>query len=417
MKTALVIGGGVVGGASAMALQSRGFAVTLLDDAAPISPASWGNAGHIAIEQVEPLASLATLKGAPGRLLSRRGGLSLPLSDAAVWAPFLARLILASGPRSFASGTAALRPMLARAMPAWTRFVAALSAPDMLRRDGHFIVWTDARRAKLGAEAWLRGNTGAADFRAVDAVELGWLNDLVRRPIGGALRCIGSGQIADPGDLAGALRTRLAAQGCNLRVGRARAVEIEAGTAWVRLHDDARLCADQIVIAAGVASRPLMESIGHRVPMIAERGYHVQYPSAGWPSDMPPVVFEDYSLIVTRFRSGVRAAGFVEFGAADRPADPAKWGHIRRHVRDIGLSLEGPGETWMGARPTLPDYLPAIGRSRRANTLLYAFGHQHLGLTLAPITGEIIAALANNQTATMPLEPFDLGRFERGWRP
>ncbi len=416
MKTALVVGGGVVGGASALALQSRGFAVTLLDAATTTTAASWGNAGHIAIEQAQPLASLATLMDAPRRLLSPSGALSLPLAEAPVWFPFLCRLVAASRPRVFASGSVALGALLKEAMPAWTRFVADLSAPDILRRDGHFVVWADPRRASAGAEAWCRVDTGTAHFRDVDAVERQSLSDLLGRPIGGAVRCVGSGQISDPRDLARALRTGLAGQGCTFRIGRARALEIEKETAWVRLDDGCRITADRVVIAAGVASKPLMETIGHRVPMIAERGYHVQYPADGWPSDMPPVVFEDHGMIVTRFRSGVRAASFVEFAATNRPADPEKWRRIRRHVFDLGLPLEGLGLPWMGARPTLPDYLPAIGRSPRGNNLTYAFGHQHLGLTLGPITGEIIAALATDEMPTVPIQPFDLGRFDKTMR-
>ncbi|MGQ0591011.1 MAG: FAD-dependent oxidoreductase, partial [Sphingosinicella sp.] len=59
-----------------------------------------------------------------------------------------------------------------------------------------------------------------------------------------------------------------------------------------------------------------------------------------------------------------------------------------------------------------PDYLPAIGRSRRAPTVVYAFGHQHLGLTLAAITGEAVAALVTGETPPVALAPFDLSRFE-----
>ena len=70
-----------------------------------------------------------------------------------------------------------------------------------------------------------------------------------------------------------------------------------------------------------------------------------------------------------------------------------------------------PFTRWMGARPTLPDYLPAIGRSTRAPNLLYAFGHQHLGLTLAATTGEIVAALVADQPAPIDLAPFSLNRF------
>jgi D-hydroxyproline dehydrogenase len=126
---------------------------------------------------------------------------------------------------------------------------------------------------------------------------------------------------------------------------------------------------------------------------------------------MPPVVFEERSMIVSRFNSGLRAAGFVEFAHADTPADPRKWQRLRAHAADLRLPLQSPVQEWMGARPTLPDYLPAIGRSRRANNLLYAFGHQHLGLTLAAVTGELIGCLAAGETPRVALEPFALERF------
>jgi len=116
-------------------------------------------------------------------------------------------------------------------------------------------------------------------------------------------------------------------------------------------------------------------------------------------------------MIVTRFRSGLRAASFVEFNRAHAPADPRKWSRLRGHVAALGLHLREPCSEWFGARPTLPDYLPALGRSRRAANLLYAFGHQHLGLTLAAITGELIAALARRESTTIDVTPFDLERF------
>ena len=65
----------------------------------------------------------------------------------------------------------------------------------------------------------------------------------------------------------------------------------------------------------------------------------------------------------------------------------------------------------MGARPTLPDYLPAIGRSTRAANLFYAFGHQHLGLTLAPVTGELVATLITGDAPAIDLAPFAVDRF------
>ena len=117
-------------------------------------------------------------------------------------------------------------------------------------------------------------------------------------------------------------------------------------------------------------------------------------------------------MIVTRFESGLRAASFVEFSSLSAPPDPRKWQRLRTHAATLGLPIEADARPWIGARPTLPDYLPAIGRSDRADNLLYAFGHQHLGLTLGPLTGEIIAALATGAPPPVDAKPFSLRRFE-----
>jgi D-amino-acid dehydrogenase len=147
------------------------------------------------------------------------------------------------------------------------------------------------------------------------------------------------------------------------------------------------------------------------VPLIAERGYHIRSRDFDWPEHLPPLVFEDRSLIVTRYRDSLQAASFVEFGSADAPPDERKWERLEQHVAELGLPMRPPFERWMGARPTLPDYLPAIGRSERASNLFYAFGHQHLGLTLAPITAELIRAQINGISTPVDLAPFTLQRL------
>src|SRR3546814_12833550 len=117
-------------------------------------------------------------------------------------------------------------------------------------------------------------------------------------------------------------------------------------------------------------------------------------------------------MIVTRFADTVQAASFVEFHSPDAPPDPRKWDRLDRHVRELGLPFAPPFTRWMGARPTLPDYLPAIGRSRRVGNLVYAFGHQHLGLTLAAVTGELVRRSEERSVGKGCVRP---GRS--GWSP
>lgn len=411
--TAIVVGGGAVGLCCALNLQSRGINTLVVDRTSTRRGASWGNAGHIACEQVEPLASAATIRSLPRRFFWRGGALSLPPREVAAWLPFSLRLLAASRPQRFARGKAALKAILAAAMPAWRRLAEAAGACHLLIEDGHFIVWQSPESAAAGRAAWARTDTGTAHFRDATDAELARISKHVAAPIAGGIRFTGTASIADLGALARALDDAFARAGGRQRCAEVHRVEIADGAASVLLDDGERLAADAVVVAAGFESGRLLAPLGHAVPIIAERGYHIQSAGTGWPEDLPPVVFEDQSMIVTRFRSGLRAASFVEFGGGGSLPDPRKWARLRTHVAALGLPFSLPGEEWAGARPTLPDYLPAIGRSRRAANLFYAFGHQHLGLTLAPATGEAIAALVAGEAPDLDLSPFDIQRFQK----
>ena len=413
-RTALVIGGGVVGLTIALALQERGIATTLVDPGDPARAASWGNAGHIATEQVEPLASGKAIRSAWSRLFWRGGALALPARGIGAWLPFSLRMLAASRRSRFDAGQAALKSLLATAMPAWRRLLDRCGAPELLREDGHFLIWESDAGARKGRAAWAETDTGTASFRDADAEELAVLAALLGRPPTGAIRFSGSGQIADLPKLAAALSGAFEQAGGIVRQGAIATLSVEARSAAARLADGERLCADAVIVAAGHASAGLLRSLGHKVPLIAERGYHIETPTTDWPAGLPPVVFEERSMIVTRFDSGLRAASFVEFNSATAPPDPRKWARLREHVGALGLGFAEPVSEWMGIRPTLPDYLPAIGRSPRAQNLFYAFGHQHLGLTLAAATAEIVAAIVSEDTPPLDPAPFDLQRFGRG---
>jgi D-amino-acid dehydrogenase len=409
-QTAVVIGGGVVGLACAHNLRLRGIDTVLLEAIHEPRAASWGNAGHIAIEQVEPLASLRTIGSFPRRLFWRGGALSLNLSDSAAWLPFAARLMRASQPRRFAAGKQALKSIVGQALPSWRRLSTAIDAQQLIVEDGHYIVWETDAGARAGRETWRSTDTGSASMRDVTAQEGANLTVLMARAPADAVRFTGTGRVRDPGDLMDRLAAGFIAAGGTRRHARVRQMSIEKSCAVLRLENGERLSADVIVAAAGVGSAALLEQIGHHAPIIAERGYHIQSATTDWP-DHPPVVFEERSMIVSRFRTGLRAASFVEFGRELTPADPRKWQRLRSHVAALGLSFADPGSEWMGARPTLPDYLPAIGRSSRAGNLYYAFGHQHLGLTLAAVTGEMIGAMSVGDEPLVDARAFSLDRF------
>lgn len=402
MKRITIIGGGVVGLSCASALLRAGHAVIVLESSATRNAASWGNAGHIATEQVAPLASTASLRSAWGRRFAAGGALDLPVRAIGAWLPFALRFLNATRPAHFRAGSDALRALLADALPAWQR---APWASGLVKTDGHLVLWSDADKAAAGKAAWQSADIGTARVGDAAPQDIARIRAVTRAPIAGALRFGGTGQISDLGQLAAALEGDILRGGGQI-LRENGTLTVERGQARVPGHE-----ADLVLIAAGVHSKSLVERAGHRAPIIAERGYHIRASADDWPADLPPIVFEDRSMIVTRYADSVQAASFVELGRPDAPPDPRKWERLERHVAELDLPMRAPFTRWMGARPTLPDYLPAIGRSRRATNLLYAFGHQHLGLTLAPITAELVVALAEGSPPNIDLTPFDLERF------
>lgn len=402
-----IVGGGVVGLCAGLDLLEAGHRVVLVDDDAHAHAASWGNAGHIAVEQVEPLASMDMVRTLPSRLFVRGGPLAFPPGAMAQWVPFGLRLLAAARPSRFRAGCEAMRPLMAEALPAWAVRVERIGAPELLHTQGHFVLWHGDEAARTGRAAWDAAETGTAQVHPATSDEIARLSALCREPIAGAVRFSGTAQIFDLGDLRAVLRRAFVEGGGTLMEAKAEVALIDGRARIVGLD------ADRVLVCAGVRSRAIMEGLGHVVPMIAERGYHIraQVRESDWPADLPPVVFEDRAMIVTRYRDTLQAASFVELGHPDTPADPRKWERLESHVAQLGLPVSGPFTRWMGCRPTLPDYLPAIGRSTKANNLFYAFGHQHLGLTLAPITARLVAAMIGGTPPVIPLAPFDIARF------
>jgi D-amino-acid dehydrogenase len=407
----LVIGGGVVGQACAVRLQAAGWRTTVVDPEDPVGAASLGNAGHIALEQVEPLASPATVRSAVRRHFAFGGALDLPLGEIGTWGPWALQFLAAAAPARFSAGKRALEGLMAKAGPAWRRLAHDIGAAELYAESGHLVVWGSPRAAEAGRKAWAGIDIGTTRFGDLEVETLDRLGARLKSRPAAGIRFEGSGRIRDLPGLQQRLKAALTGLGGAVIKGEAAHLVVDTGRACAVLADGTRVAPDLLLVAAGARSGWLMADAGHRAPVIAERGYHLHEPDTDWPDDLAPLVFEDRSLIVNRFRDGLRCSSFVEFARSQTPPDPRKWARLRRHAAELGLPFGPQAREWMGARPTLPDYLPAIGRSRRAENLAYAFGHQHLGLTLSAVTAEAVAAMLSGRDPAVDLAPFDVERF------
>jgi D-amino-acid dehydrogenase len=156
-------------------------------------------------------------------------------------------------------------------------------------------------------------------------------------------------------------------------------------------------------------SPPLLAPLGAAAPLQAVRGYHIEMPGHVALLNAP-VVYTDEHVLVTPMNGRLRASSYMEFSTPRAPADPRKTARLRRKVAALGYGCAPEGPSWVGSRPVLPDYLPGIGRAGSA-PVFYAIGHQHLGLTMAPITADLIADLVAQRPPRLPIAAFDLQRF------
>jgi len=410
MKSLVVIGGGLIGAACALQMQHAGVRTTLIDPGDKRRGASYGNAGHLGPEQVSPWSTWGNVAGAAGRAFGLGGALDFRWRDLGLWAPWSARFLAACDARRVAAGQAALTAILNDAVPAWKRLAALADAPEIVRDHGHVVVWMNRARADAGLKAWARTPVGGVRVREWRADELALYDGVLgARPAAG-LFFEGAGQVRDPQHARDALLAAFTARGGEIIADSVRM--IDAGPSDVVVGFSGKtLEADAVLIAAGAWSHPLMTQLGVNAPLIGERGYHIHSGEHAWPEDLPTTIFEERSMVISRFTSGLRATSFLEFGDASAAPDARKWARLEAHVRDLGVRF-GERDRWMGPRPTLPDYVPAIGRLRAAPRVLYAFGHAHLGLTMCAVTSELVLALAQERAPAFDIAPYRIERFK-----
>lgn len=409
MKSILVIGGGLVGAACALRLQAAGVQVTLIDPGDKRRGASYGNAGHIGSEQVAPWSAWGNVLRAPRSSFGMGGPLDFRWSDVALWTPWSMQFLRACDPMRFERGREALTELLADSLPAWQRLAELAGAPEIVIPHGHATAWMTPQGADLGLAAFAKAKWGrTTSYREMNAAELERYDSVLNRTPHAAVIFSGTGQVSEPQAARDAILASFAERGGETLVG--SVVRLEAN-GRVLLLDGSTRQADAVLVCAGPWSRALIEQLDVRAPLIGERGYHLQSAETNWPRDLPTTVFDENFIAVSRFTSGLRCTSFVEFGSPDAPGDERKWRRLRQRIDKLGIKFEVNPDRWVGSRPSLPDFMPAIGRLERAPKVLYAFGHAHLGLTEAPITSEIIAAIAAEKTPPVGIAPFRIERF------
>ncbi|HHZ07994.1 MAG TPA: FAD-binding oxidoreductase [Rhizobiales bacterium] len=407
----VVVGAGIVGICAAVFLAEAGRKVVVVDRTGVCEETSSGNAAALAFTDMLPMAHKGMGRQVPKWLTDPLGPLSIPPAYLPRLLPWLIRFVAAGRPGRYETSLAAQASMMKLAEREWNDLFDRSGTRAMLREHGSLELYESEAEFRASLPGWAARERFGVAFRHLGKAELadyqpGLSPGFVRGTFVPEWK-----NVADPKLLGKALWSYAETMGARFIQARVAAVrESPAGVA-VTLEGGVALEGARAVVAAGAWSHFLARGLGDRVPLETERGYNTTLPSGAF-DVRRQLVFPGHGFVITPLSTGLRIGGAVELGGLDRPPNYAR---SRAMLEKAGRFLPGldptGGREWMGYRPSLPDSLPVIGRSRASENVVYAFGHGHLGLTQAAAAGRLVRDLLLGKPPAIALDPFSPQRF------
>ncbi len=409
--TVTIIGAGIVGICCALSLQERGVKVRLIDRGAPGQETSFGNAGVISPFSIIPQAMPGIWKSIPKMLLHPNGPLSVRPTFWPRMIPWGLRFLAHSNEASARAVSDAMEILCQPSVMLYRRHLEGTGSEDLVVDSWYVHAFRNDSGASLRELGFQIRQEKGADLELVGPEQLKEVEPAISPAFKAAVLIKGQARARAPGQIAEVLASKARAQGAEFIRADVAALEKEVNGGWLLRTSNGVVKAEKLILAAGVWSANLLRPLGLKMPLTAERGYHVEFADPGV-SLNNSVMDVDAKIVASSMLGGVRVAGSSEFAAIDALPDPRKERLLVKQARAMLPDLN-PKEmtTWMGRRPSFPDSLPALGAIPDQPGLFAAFGHSHYGLMMAPKTGELIADLVAGVTPNTDLSPFEPLRF------
>lgn len=410
MKSAIVLGAGMVGVATAIALRDRGYDVTLVDRKEPGQETSFGNAGIIQAEAVEPYAMPRDLRSLVDIALGRTNDVHYTLRELPYHLGALGRYWWHSEVSRHRAISAAWASLIARATDTHGALIERAGADNLIRKAGFRVLYrskADFDDAVIDAER-VRSTYGVP-FDVLSSSEMAAAEPALRDPGVGGIHWLQSWTASNPGSLVASYADLFLRSGGKFVRGSAESLT-RKGAGWTVQTDDGGLEAEDVVLALGPWSADLLRRFGHGFPMVRKRGYHAHYRSPQ--SLQAPVMDTEYGYVLAPMAMGTRITTGAHLARRTVPAahNQLEQAEIAaRQLLDLGERVEE--KPWFGTRPCMPDMLPVIGPSRHNKGLWLNFGHGHQGFTLGPATAELLAEMMAGDKPAVDMTPFRPERY------
>ncbi len=412
MANVTVIGGGIIGVCTAIALQAEGYSVEIIDRGLPEEGASYGNCGLLAVGEVVPLSKPGILPKIPKWMLDPRGPLFVRPADLFGQIPWLMQFLWSSRrPRVLEIATS-LASLLQNAEDDYRELLDKAGIAEALIASENIMAFNSRADYESDGFTWnLRAQLGFK-HRFLDLSDLRSIEPALQGKITCGALLHGWLQFSEPGLIWQRLKQFFISNGGSIRIGDAASIEIDGGRATgVFLTDGNVVTVKKLVVCAGAWSGKLVRSLGLRIPVAALQGYHNHLPDPGIKLNHA-VLYANGGFVMTPMQRGLRVGGTIEVAGLDPKPNFSRADIITEKAIEIlpGLNPVG-GKQWMGPRPSMPDSLPVIGFAPHQQNVVLAFGHGQIGMTAAATTGKAVADLLIGRKPSVELGPFSASRF------
>jgi glycine/D-amino acid oxidase-like deaminating enzyme len=404
-----VLGAGIVGVSAAYAARQRGLSVVLVDRREPGSETSYGNAGILSSGGISPLDNPALWRALPKYLTNQHPALRWNMGWAIRNPDWVIRFLANATNSRLRPRATALHGLIGASLKLHREWIVKAGAGQRIRETGWLKAWRSDAVASAKREQALLSEYGI-ESRLLDRQDISALEPSIVPVYKVGLLHTQTASVDSPGAVVKAYANMLAGSGGEIRQSEIKAI-VPDGEGWRVVLTDGAISARHVVIALGPWSSDILRPLGYRVPLAFERGYHREFKPNPARTLQRPIHDADGSFLMTPMEQGIRVTSGVELTDRDAPSSFAQIDAVVPLARGVVEFGDAVGETWRGARPTLPDSLPMIGPAPRHPGLWLAFGNQHIGFTTGPATGAAIAAMIGGAPPLFDVTAFAPGRY------